>query len=203
MMLSSEFAALNPPRAEEEDDDDWEDPFAPVKRLYGNEVSLADACRLVEADPIIKRFGTWAVTEYGVECLATYYAIEKDRLEEQDWERHVNGKAWVEWWDFARAIRFARRYFSKPKKAPAHVPPAVVSRPVKPRSSRHKIPNRVRFLVLQRDRYRCQICGRSAQDGALLHIDHKVARANGGSDQLDNLWVLCSLCNNGKGTHPL
>lgn len=56
----------------------------------------------------------------------------------------------------------------------------------------------IRFLVLKRDHYRCQICGRTAQDGVKLEVDHKIARSKGGSDDLSNLWTLCFDCNRGK-----
>jgi 5-methylcytosine-specific restriction endonuclease McrA len=56
----------------------------------------------------------------------------------------------------------------------------------------------LRFRILKRDGYRCQICGRTAQDGVKLEIDHKIARSKGGSDTEDNLWTLCFDCNRGK-----
>lgn len=63
---------------------------------------------------------------------------------------------------------------------------------------RQIISPRLRFKVFKRDGYRCQICGRSAQDGAVLELDHKVAVARGGTDDLLNLWTLCFECNRGK-----
>lgn len=56
----------------------------------------------------------------------------------------------------------------------------------------------LRFRVFKRDDYRCQICGRSAADGARLEADHKVPRSKGGPDTLANLWTLCFECNRGK-----
>lgn len=55
-----------------------------------------------------------------------------------------------------------------------------------------------RFRIFKRDNYRCQICGRSAQDGATLEVDHRVPRAKGGTDDSENLWTLCFDCNRGK-----
>ena len=54
---------------------------------------------------------------------------------------------------------------------------------------------RKRFLVFERDRYRCRICGRS---GIELEVDHVVPVAQGGSDASDNLQTLCFDCNRGK-----
>lgn len=70
--------------------------------------------------------------------------------------------------------------------------------------TRHKIAARKRFLVFKMDRYRCQLCGASASDPRVeLEIDHKIPRAKGGTDDLENLWVLCRPCNNGKTSDDL
>jgi 5-methylcytosine-specific restriction endonuclease McrA len=56
----------------------------------------------------------------------------------------------------------------------------------------------MRFNILKRDAYKCQICGKTAQDGARLEIDHKHPKSKGGLDTEDNLWTLCFECNRGK-----
>lgn len=56
----------------------------------------------------------------------------------------------------------------------------------------------VRFEVLKRDGYRCQMCGTSAKDGATLEIDHIHPVSKGGGNELSNLQVLCRDCNAGK-----
>lgn len=60
-----------------------------------------------------------------------------------------------------------------------------------------------RFRIFQRDGYRCQVCGRSATEGARLEVGHKHPRARGGDDSEGNLWTLCFDCNRGKGVRPL
>lgn len=59
---------------------------------------------------------------------------------------------------------------------------------------------RLRFVVMRRDNFKCKNCGRSpATDPSIvLHVDHKVAWANGGETVLENLETLCSKCNIGK-----
>jgi len=56
----------------------------------------------------------------------------------------------------------------------------------------------VRMNVLQRDSFRCQMCGATASDGATLHIDHIVPISRGGRTSLENLQTLCDSCNLGK-----
>lgn len=71
-------------------------------------------------------------------------------------------------------------------------------RAAKPRATGRPISARTRFLVLRRDGYRCQICGATAADGTTLHVDHKLARSKGGTNEESNLWTLCAPCNLGK-----
>ncbi len=58
-----------------------------------------------------------------------------------------------------------------------------------------------RWEILDRDRFCCRICGRRARPGLELHVDHAKSFHDGGkTEDLDNLWTLCSDCNFGKGT---
>lgn len=49
-----------------------------------------------------------------------------------------------------------------------------------------------RRKVLQRDGYRCVVCGVGAADGANLQVDHRVPRDKGGKGTLANGQTLCS-----------
>lgn len=69
--------------------------------------------------------------------------------------------------------------------------------------TRQTTPKRLRFFILNRDRYRCQLCGATASDGAQLEVDHKVPVAKGGKTTPQNLWTLCHPCNNGKSDSDL
>jgi hypothetical protein len=72
-------------------------------------------------------------------------------------------------------------------------------------STRRSLPTSLRFAILKRDNYRCQICGVAADDGpeVRLHVDHKKAHSKGGPAVADNLWTLCAECNGGKYTQDL
>jgi 5-methylcytosine-specific restriction endonuclease McrA len=62
------------------------------------------------------------------------------------------------------------------------------------------ISERTRAQVLQFGR--CAMCGRTAAEHrVVLQVDHKMPRAWGGSDELDNLQPLCEECNRGKKSH--
>lgn len=64
---------------------------------------------------------------------------------------------------------------------------------------RNKMSPKLRYHVLQRDGFRCVMCGRTSQDGVTLHVDHIIPVAKGGLTVLDNLQCLCEDCNRGKG----
>jgi hypothetical protein len=56
----------------------------------------------------------------------------------------------------------------------------------------------VRYEIMHRDGFKCQLCGRSAKDGAILHIDHIIPISKGGKTEKSNLRTLCDQCNLGK-----
>lgn len=68
--------------------------------------------------------------------------------------------------------------------------------------AREALSKRTRFEVFKRDQFVCQYCGAHPPD-ALLHVDHIIAVANGGTNDTDNLVTACQDCNLGKGAIPL
>lgn len=63
---------------------------------------------------------------------------------------------------------------------------------------RAKLSDKLRYEVLQRDHHHCVICGRGAEDGVKLHVDHIMPVSKGGKTELSNLRTLCESCNLGK-----
>ena len=59
---------------------------------------------------------------------------------------------------------------------------------------------RLRWKVLERDRFTCGGCGASpaTTPGTTLHVDHVVPFSREGRTELDNLQTLCERCNLGK-----
>ncbi len=66
--------------------------------------------------------------------------------------------------------------------------------------SNRAIPLKTRLKVLDRDAYRCVLCGCSpaTERGVQLQIDHKIPFSKGGRSTIDNLQTLCRDCNLGK-----
>ena len=64
----------------------------------------------------------------------------------------------------------------------------------KPAKRKH-IPKAVRDAVMERDNYTCVYCASTNNP----ELDHNEAHANNGSDEIDNLQVLCRSCNRRKG----
>ena len=57
-----------------------------------------------------------------------------------------------------------------------------------------EIPGSIRYEVLKRAGFRCDLCGVPADERA-LEVDHIVPRKHGGTDGLENLQGLCWRCN--------
>ncbi len=67
-------------------------------------------------------------------------------------------------------------------------------RTIFPKKPRLKLPKaeyqRLHAKVLQRDGWRCQVCGTAAN----LHVHHLKSRGRLGDDTAENLITLCSAC---------
>ncbi len=86
-------------------------------------------------------------------------------------------------------------------------PIAVRSRAVRPTPTNVQAEDRrdpsigLRFKVLQRDRFKCVLCGDHPARNAecVLHVDHVTPWSKGGKTREDNLRTLCATCNVGRG----
>lgn len=57
---------------------------------------------------------------------------------------------------------------------------------------------RLRHLILERDNFKCVLCGRGVPEGAVLEVDHIQEWEDGGKTTYDNGQTVCSDCNKGK-----
>jgi 5-methylcytosine-specific restriction endonuclease McrA len=64
--------------------------------------------------------------------------------------------------------------------------------------NRKAISGTIRYEVLKRANYRCELCGMNAEDKA-LEVDHIIPKSLGGKDDLTNYQALCYTCNASKG----
>ncbi len=56
-------------------------------------------------------------------------------------------------------------------------------------------PPAVKKAILERDGYRCVVCGKGIEDGVELVVDHKIPKDKGGTNDIENGETLCSKCN--------
>lgn len=70
--------------------------------------------------------------------------------------------------------------------------------PYSNRTKRTGLSSKDIYRIRNRDGHRCQSCGKSVNDGVKLHVDHRVPLEWGGTNLDENLWVLCSICNQAK-----
>ena len=82
---------------------------------FGRTRTIKEWMGTQEITEVYSRFGDWAVTPYGLECLTNYYPIKSRQLWEKDgstwgWPRHMSEKRWVNLADFREAFDAARMH---------------------------------------------------------------------------------------------
>ncbi len=167
---------------------------------------------------VARHFGTWnrALEQAGLQISNKYYTVQElyDNLAKiwielghQPSRREMSAagslisyKAYErKFGKWSIALKsFVEYYNSDPELLP-------VNEANKPQLLAHKTSRdvnlRLRFFVMQRDNFRCCLCGAApAKDpSVVLHVDHIVPWSKGGETVVDNLQTLCSKCNLGKG----
>lgn len=77
-------------------------------------LTLDEVRAWLDTGVIVRLFNSWAVTDYGVECMVEYYPIERDCLMTVDWERQMLNKSWMTarmMHDLRQALAFAKDHF--------------------------------------------------------------------------------------------
>jgi hypothetical protein len=65
------------------------------------------------------------------------------------------------------------------------------------RRGRRPVSGTIRYEVLKRAQFRCELCGISAEEKS-LEVDHIEPKSKGGADELSNFQALCFTCNSQK-----
>ena len=66
------------------------------------------------------------------------------------------------------------------------------------KTSRIPIPTEVRKFVFERNNYQCQSCNKIDLTAKNLQVDHIIALAQEGTNDMSNLQTLCAKCNREK-----
>jgi hypothetical protein len=109
----------------------------------------------------------------------------------------ISGQLYIRHWG---SLENARSLFARYKRNEISRAELLAPVPSAPRPRRTIIRPTLRYLILQRDNHRCQLCGRSpsTDPDTILEIDHIHPVAKGGTDDPKNLRTLCRPCNRGK-----
>lgn len=75
-----------------------------------------------------------------------------------------------------------------------------LSKTLHTKTERSKMTKDLRDIILNRDNYTCQCCGRKGGNGVLMEVDHIIPVSKGGMTVVDNLQTLCWECNRTKGS---
>lgn len=127
--------------------------------------------------------------EWLLMMMGAYYTMtDERRLELQAWEDiYVDGSGrygtsdWPGWIEMGLPER------------------PVYDGPESPAEKRTNVSQNLRFTVYRRDGFRCVACG--SEDEPTL--DHRTPVAKGGTNDPENLQVLCRPCNTSKGTKTM
>ena len=81
----------------------------------GAPMTYAEALEHVDLTPaqVVRRFGTWAVTTWGMASLQTRYEITAVMLPNMNWPAHLAEKRWVVARDAQAAYDYALMFFAE------------------------------------------------------------------------------------------
>lgn len=139
--------------------------------------------------------------EYTIYWGGYVYPYDLDRLktpiEVLGFLHHIGGKGWegITGRHIKRFIESVAREHGWDIYRGTTLPPRTTEND----AERAKLTPQLRYRVLKRDGFRCRTCGSGPEQGAVLHIDHRVPIAKGGLTEFENLQALCVMCNQGKG----
>lgn len=173
---------------------------------------------------ILKRFGSWksVLDQAGLvqdikgkiysdeECYENllnvwmHYGRQPKYAEMKQPPSVVGAKAYMRWVSWRKALHAFVAYVNSEteelKSAPQSQELSAQGKTQNNSLGPRDIPLGLRYKILQRDCFKCTLCGSSPATipTIILHIDHIVPYSKGGPTKEENLRVLCSSCNLGK-----
>lgn len=178
-----------------------------------------DSHGIYNSSTIIRRFGTWnnALLKAQLEISNRFYSDEElyenlsivwAKIGKQPSRRDlakvcspISYKAYERrFGKWSSAVKAFVDYYNQDTNAILYATKPIPADSANQDFSPRDISLRLRFLVMQRDNFKCCFCGASpAKDPNVeLQIDHIVPWSKGGKTTIDNLQTLCRICNLGK-----
>ncbi|HUS51151.1 MAG TPA: hypothetical protein VMZ91_13370 [Candidatus Paceibacterota bacterium] len=166
---------------------------------YGDYPLLPTICiycdKRMNINPIIRAYGDWAVTLYGIESINKHiYFISQKRLFQKsyNWLTHMNGKYWVNIENFAKAYEFARLFFNiqDAKKVKRKILPEKSKRISYKKYLKSDHWQKTRLRALRFYGGSCVLCGKKTQ----LNVHHRNYKNLGKERISKDLIVLCQGC---------
>ena len=175
----------------------------PAHRKYFNSLEYSLRELLNHFKAIVKLYGDYLITDYYFHGIVLnnddldmghcQFGADDEEFEDWAFNCHLLGKPLT---DFVEELDAQRRLGEVRIKEVKVI--LLQNKVTKAKRRRTHIPRGLRHEVFKRDNYTCVECGASKEDGATLHIDHKIPVSKGGTDELSNLQTLCSDCNLNK-----
>ena len=192
-----------------------------IERLDKNTLTISeyDKYGTFNASTIIRRFGTWnkGLSLAGIGISNKFYTDQELydnlatvwlKLGKQPSRRDLSSatspisyKAYERrFGKWSTAVKSFVEHYNDADNESLPSPNSHAENNTAPHTTSRDVNLRLRFLVMQRDNFKCCCCGASpAKDpSVILHIDHKTAWSKGGETTYDNLQTLCRNCNLGK-----
>ena len=175
----------------------------PAHRIYMNSLEYSLFQLLNHLKAIVQKYGDYLIVDYcfnGVRLIdndehMSHCVIDSDdeEFEDSSFNCHLCGKPFRE---FVEVLSRQKTLGDIRVKSLNVV--LLDIKTTKAKRKRTHIPRGLKHEVFKRDGYKCVECGASRDDGATLHVDHKIPVSKGGTDELDNLQTLCQDCNLNK-----
>lgn len=128
------------------------------------------------------------IRENKIKTYTSPLIVIKKRYTSQKGMNHYHASKEYPLYEIEKAIKEKRDYYKANAERKASV-----------EYERSLMTPKLRYRVMQRDGFKCVICGASSKDGATLHVDHIKPVSKGGKTEMNNLRTLCDRCNLGKG----